>query len=114
LEYEKSALLLENYKSQLDKIIPLLTEKIVNSSDMYIQKLQEEIAKLESARDISIIVSRDATNKFEYEQQIENQNQTIDSLKSILTRRTKEYINHTLPNISFQSGENKLNQNLFS
>ncbi len=114
LEYDKTVLLLENYKIQLEKIIPLMTEKIVNADDIYIKRLQEEIAKYESQRDISRIVSRAEASNPDYIVQFEKQDQTIDSLRTLLTARTKEYINNTLPNISFENNSDQLNQNLVS
>ncbi len=114
LEYDKTVLLLENYKVELEKIIPLMTEKIVNADDIYIKRLQEEIAKYESQRDISRIVSRAEANNPDYIVQFEKQDQTIDSLRALLTARTNEYINNTLPNISFEENSDQLNQNLVS
>jgi capsular exopolysaccharide synthesis family protein len=112
IEYDKTVLLLENYKTELEKIIPLMTEKIVNADDRYIQRLQEEIAKYESERDISKIVSRSEANNPDYIRQFEKLDQTIDSLRSLLSARTKEYINNALPNISFEDNSKELNQNL--
>ena len=43
-----------------------MTDKIVNADDKYIQRLQEEIARYESERDISKIVSRAEANNPDY------------------------------------------------
>jgi uncharacterized protein involved in exopolysaccharide biosynthesis len=114
LEYDKTVLLLENYKIELEKIIPLMTEKIVNADDIYIKRLQEEIARYESKRDISKIVSSAESNNPDYIAEFEKQSKTIDSLRSLLTARTNEYISNTLPNISFEGNSDELNQNLVS
>ncbi|MBL1215458.1 MAG: polysaccharide biosynthesis tyrosine autokinase [Ignavibacteriae bacterium] len=102
IEYETSALKLENYIAELKRITPLMTDKIVNVDDMYIKELQKIIAIKESELDISKIVSGSESKNPDFIRQIEAKQSAIDSLRSILEQRTNQYIENSLPNISFE------------
>lgn len=96
LEYQKNALLVDTYKKELQRAVPQYTQKIVNVDDMYIQELQKTIAQAEAERDVSKIVSNPNSQRPEYSREINRKSKTIDSLKSVLASRTKEYVKQSM------------------
>ncbi|MGE5400081.1 MAG: GumC family protein [Ignavibacteriales bacterium] len=100
IEYEKDKLLLDNYRKQLEKLSPQITQKMVNVDDLYIKELQQSIAKKEAELDISKVISSTEAQRPEYRSLINKTTRAIDSLRAILQTRTKAYVKSSLNNYS--------------
>ncbi len=108
IEYQSVMLMIENYSRELNRLIPQMSESMVDVDDLYIQELQKEIAKRESDRDVKRIVSVENAARPEYQREIKRINAEIDSLKGILSIRTEKYIQASLKNYTVTTDGKKL------
>lgn len=114
LEYQKSKLMLDNYKSELNRLVPQVTQKMINVDDLYIQELQKKVAQAEAERDVSKVVSSQDSQRPEYSRELAKRNNTIDSLRSVLAARTKDYVKESLSGYSISTGSKEGNGNIIS
>ncbi|MDP4173269.1 MAG: polysaccharide biosynthesis tyrosine autokinase [Bacteroidota bacterium] len=114
IEYQKTKLQLASYKQQLEKLAPHVTEKMVNSDDLYIKELQQIIAKKEAEKDVSKVISSNEAQRPEYAKQLNKNNRAIDSLRTLLANRTKSYLQNSLNNYSLESSNGDQNVNVIS
>ncbi len=85
---------LNQYKSELEKRDPSVASYLTNkSSEPYIQKIQDEIASLETQRDIALASSKAARTN---ESIISEYNSKINALKEKLDKSLIEYRNQIL------------------
>ncbi|HEX2865974.1 MAG TPA: polysaccharide biosynthesis tyrosine autokinase [Ignavibacteriales bacterium] len=110
IEYQKNRLLLESYKKELARLSPQVAQKIVSGDDLYIKELQQEIARKEAQLDISKVVSSAEAQRPEYKSQLNKTSRAIDSLRSILNARTKDYVKSSMSNYSITGGASGTDQ----
>lgn len=85
---------LNRYKSQLQEKDPSVSNFLVNkTSEPYLQKLQEEIANLQTQRDIALANSKSTGNNNPVVAELNNK---IDGLKAKLNKSLNEYRNQIL------------------
>lgn len=85
---------LNRYKSQLEKKDPSVSNFLVNkTSEPYLQKLQEEIANLQTQRDVALANSKSNNSNNSMASELNNK---IDALKEKLNRSITEYRNSIL------------------
>lgn len=85
---------LNRYKSQLQEKDPSVSNFLVNkTSEPYLQKLQEEIANLQTQRDIALANSKTTGNNNPAVAELNNK---IDGLKAKLNKSLNEYRNQIL------------------
>jgi tyrosine-protein kinase Etk/Wzc len=107
IEYQKTVLMIDNYSKELERIIPQMSQSIINVDDLYIEELQKEIAKREADRDVKKIVSSENSGRPEFQREIKRLDREIDSLKSILGNKTNDYIKASLENYTINSDGKK-------
>ncbi len=113
IEYQKTQLLLNNYKKELARVKPGVMKDIVAGDDMYIRELRGRIGQLEAERDVSKITSIADANRPEYMAELNRRNKTIDSLKSLLNSRTKTYFDNNVA-VSNKAGDNGIGVAVFN
>ncbi|NWF89809.1 MAG: polysaccharide biosynthesis tyrosine autokinase [Ignavibacteriaceae bacterium] len=85
---------LNQYKSELEKKDPTVSSFLTNkSSEPYLQKLQDEIASLETQRDVALASSKTARSN---EAILSEYNSKINALKDKLDKSLSEYRNQIL------------------
>lgn len=85
---------LDRYRSQLEKKDPSVSSFLVNkTSEPYLQKLQEEIANLQTQRDIALANSK---NNASNNAVVNDLNNKIEGLKEKLNKSLNEYRNQVL------------------
>jgi tyrosine-protein kinase Etk/Wzc len=85
---------LNQYKSELEKKDPSVSNFLANqSSEPYLKKLQDEIASLETQRDVALASSKTARTN---DAIVNEYNSKINALKDKLDRSLKEYRNQIL------------------
>jgi tyrosine-protein kinase Etk/Wzc len=99
LEIEKSSSLknLESYKQELARQEPNAARAIGESNDSYIKLLQEQLAKLEVQRDVTIAQNPGMEQQQLYSEKLTEINGQIKEIKGKLTERTQIYLNSLLP-----------------
>lgn len=104
LEYQRSSLMLKNYKAELERLKPRMSEKLVNVNDIYIRELQQTIAEKEAKRDLARVVGGAGQGEGYYKKEMTRLNRDIDSLKSVLQDRTNKYIDNSINTYSITGG----------
>ncbi|MCX6149944.1 MAG: polysaccharide biosynthesis tyrosine autokinase [Ignavibacteriales bacterium] len=110
IESKNSQLLLSRYKSELSKMTPNMTKKLVDVDDMYITELQQVIAKKEAEKDLLKVNASIEGMTSQYADQYSKLKKGLDSLKTLLNTRSNNYIQNSLNNYSVldnNSGDSK-------
>ncbi len=85
------------YRQQIAKQEPNVAKIMSEAGDPYIRLLQEEIAKLEVERDITISQNPNASNDPIYKEKLQNIDLQIANLRAKLRQRTNDYLKSILP-----------------
>jgi capsular exopolysaccharide synthesis family protein len=88
---------LESYKQELARQEPNAAKSIGESNDSYIKLLQEQLARLEVQRDVTIAQNPGMEKEQLYSEKLGEINGQITEFKKRLTERTKLYLNSLLP-----------------
>ncbi|MGE5315907.1 MAG: GumC family protein, partial [Acidobacteriota bacterium] len=107
-EVDKSSRLkaLASYKEELARQEPNAAKAIGESNDTYIKLLQEQLAKLEVQRDVTIAQNPDVVQEELYSETLKEINNQIKEIKKRLDERTKIYLNSLLPGDMTQGAGN--------
>ncbi len=99
LEVEKSTRLksLESYKQELARQEPNTAKAMGESNDSYIRLLQDQLAKLEVQRDVTIAQNPGMVDQKLYSEKLTEINGQINEFKKRLSERTQVYLNSLLP-----------------
>jgi capsular exopolysaccharide synthesis family protein len=99
LEVEKSTRLknLESYKQELARQEPKAAKAMGESNDSYIKLLQEQLAKLEVQRDITIAQNPGLVDEKIYSEKLNEINGQIKEIKKKLNERTQMFLTSLLP-----------------
>lgn len=85
------------YRKQIAKQEPNVAKIMSEAGDPYIHLLQEEIAKLEVERDITISQNPNASNDPIYKEKLQSIDLQIANLRAKLRQRTNDYLKSILP-----------------
>jgi tyrosine-protein kinase Etk/Wzc len=99
LEVEKSTVQknLESYKQELARQEPNAAKAMGESNDSYIKLLQEQLAKLEVQRDVTIAQNPELVGQKLYSEKLTEINGQISEFKKRLSERTHIFLNSLLP-----------------
>jgi len=88
---------LDFYRKQIARQEPNVARIMSDASDPYIRLLQEEIARLEVEKDITISQNPDATEDPIYKEKLQRIDAQILNLRKKLRKRTNDYLKSVLP-----------------
>jgi tyrosine-protein kinase Etk/Wzc len=88
---------LESYREELAKQEPNVARAMGEANDPYIRLLQEQIAKLEVQRDVTVAQNPTIVGQDIYNQRLKEIDEQINSLRRKLKNRTDEYLASVLP-----------------
>jgi capsular exopolysaccharide synthesis family protein len=88
---------LASYKEELAKQEPNVARAIGEANDPYIRLLQEQIAKLEVQRDVTVAQNPTIVGQDIYTQKLKEIDEQIGSLRQKLEKRTNDYLASVLP-----------------
>lgn len=110
LEVEKSTRQknLESYKQELARQAPNAAKAMGESNDSYIKLLQEQLAKMEVQRDVTIAQNPSVVDQKLYSEKLSEINGQINEFKKRLGERTQVYLNSLLPGDQNNSNGNAL------
>jgi len=89
--------LLASYQEQIPEQQKTVAKAIGDANDPYIRMLQEQIAKLEVQRDVTVAQNPSITEKEIYSKKISEIDEQIKSLRNQLQKRTNEFLGNLLP-----------------
>lgn len=94
------------FREELSTLEPNVARSIGEADDPYIRLLQEQLAKLEVQRDVTLAKNPAVINRDVNEQTLREINQQIESLRERLQQRTVAYIAGISPGRSPTAGQN--------
>lgn len=97
---------LASYKEELQKVEPNVARVMGEANDPYIRQMQDQLAKLEVQRDVTIAQNPNVVGQEIFSARLREIDGQIDALRSTLKVRTDEYLKSILPGQSPTSGSN--------
>lgn len=88
---------LKSYKDELSKVEKKAAQVIGEANDPYIRSLQEQMAKLEVQRDVTIAQNPNLAGQELYNQKLKEIEEQIEALRTKLKKRTEEYLRTLIP-----------------
>lgn len=88
---------LESKKEQLAEQEPAVVEGLASADDPYIAQVQEQIAELETQRDLVTSQNPDIAGEEQYSNRLQEIERNLESLRSTLEARTSEFIESLSP-----------------
>jgi capsular exopolysaccharide synthesis family protein len=88
---------LASYKQQLAELEPNVARAIGEANDPYIRLLQDQIAKLEVQRDVTVAQNPQAVGQDLYRQKLSEIDEQISALRLKLQDRTSTYLETVIP-----------------
>ena len=88
---------MESYKQEVVVQEPDIAKAIEQVNDSYITLLQEQIAKLEVERDVTVSQNSGASNQDMYKQRLNEINVQVAQLRTKLQARTAEFLKSIIP-----------------
>lgn len=89
--------MLASYQEQIPEQQKTVAKAIGDANDPYIRLLQEQLAKLEVQRDVTVAQNPTITEKEIYSKKISEIDEQIKSLRTQLQKRTNEFLGNLLP-----------------
>lgn len=99
IEIQSLTRTLSSYQEQLAKIEPNVARVMGEANDTYIRTLQEQLAKLEVQRDVTVAQNPNVVGQEIFSQKLKEIDGQINSLRNKLQQRTDEYLKSLLPSI---------------
>ncbi len=100
IESEAIGKQLVSYQDQLEKVEPQTAKNIASAGDKYIEQLQTELARLEVNRDVIIAQNPLTASQQIYNQQLQETENQINSLRAKLREKTDEFMKTSIPDQS--------------
>jgi capsular exopolysaccharide synthesis family protein len=97
IETEAVGKQLVSYQDELEKVEPQTAKNIASAGDKYIEQLQTEIARLEVNRDVIIAQNPLVASQQIYNQQLQETEKQIGSLRTKLREKTDELMKTSIP-----------------
>jgi len=88
---------LSSYEEELKKVEPNVSKVMGEANDPYIRQMQEQLAKLEVQRDVTIAQNPNIAGQTIYNEKLKEIDAQIASLRERLQSRTDEYLKSLLP-----------------
>lgn len=88
---------LQSYKDELARVEKKAAQIIGEANDPYIRSLQEQMAKLEVQRDVTIVQNPGLVGQDIYNQKLKEIDDQIEALRTKLKKRTEEYLRTLIP-----------------
>jgi polysaccharide biosynthesis transport protein len=85
------------YEQELKQQAPRAEKIVTEYNDAYIRMLQEQLARLEVQRDVTIAQNPGITTDQTYAAKLAEFNNQISTLRANLDQRTKQYLNNIVP-----------------
>ena len=97
---------LSSYQEELRKVEPNVARVMGEANDPYIRQMQDQLAKLEVQRDVTIAQNPNVVGQEIFSQRLKEIDGQIEALRRTLKLRTDEYLKSILPGQSATSGSN--------
>ncbi|MEX1276499.1 MAG: polysaccharide biosynthesis tyrosine autokinase, partial [Bacteroidota bacterium] len=91
---------LSSYKEELAKVEPNVAKAMGEANDPYIRQMQDQLAKLEVQRDVTISQNPNVVGQEIFNQKLKEIDAQIVALRKNLQQRTDEYLKSLLPGTS--------------
>jgi capsular exopolysaccharide synthesis family protein len=88
---------LQSYRDELARVEEKAAQVIGEANDPYIRSLQEQMAKLEVQRDVTVVQNPSLVGQEIYNQKLREINEQIEALRTKLKKRTEEYLRTLIP-----------------
>jgi tyrosine-protein kinase Etk/Wzc len=88
---------LSSYEEELKKVEPNVSKVMGEANDPYIRQMQEQLAKLEVQRDVTIAQNPNIVGQTIYNDKLKEIDGQIVALRGKLQKRTDEYLKSLLP-----------------
>ena len=88
---------LNSYQKELERREPEVARLIQSADDSYIRLIQEQLAKLEVSRDLTLSQKQQTTDKSQVDARLQETEDQIRSLRSNLDKRTADFLRSGFP-----------------
>lgn len=106
IQIQSLAKTLSSYQEELLKVEPNVARVMGEANDPYIRQMQDQLAKLEVQRDVTIAQNPNVVGQEIFSQRLKEIDSQIEALRGTLKLRTDEYLKSILPGQSPTSGSN--------